>query len=105
MRENLIDPLYQRWRLQPITGKANRIASHSRIPNGEGAEVRYAMLYAFVCTCTYVQVVARDRWKGSQEGVFAPRQKKIRHSNAATREMQSVIHAWNSSPQRPTNHL
>lgn len=27
------------------------------------------------CKRTYMQVVAKDRWKGSQEGVFAPRQK------------------------------
>lgn len=40
-----------------------------------GGSSRCAKLYAFVRTRTYVQVVAKDRWKGSQEGVFAPRQK------------------------------
>jgi len=62
-RENLIDPLYQRWRLRPITGKANRIASHSPAPNGEGAEVRPR---DSVCVHTYDYVCASG-CKGSME--------------------------------------
>lgn len=70
---HLINPFYQRWRLQPITGKANRLSLSSTHWRRDGSSI-YNVVCAR-CKRTYMQVVAKDRWKGSREGVFAPRQK------------------------------
>lgn len=52
--ERLINPLYQRWRLQPITGKANRIASHSRVPTWRRGGSSICNVVRVRCKRTYM---------------------------------------------------
>lgn len=79
MRESLIDPLYQRWRLQTDNGKSK--SYRLSLSDGEGAEVRlrdccmrsYDMyIRTHICASKWLQ---RIDGKVAEMGVFAPWQK------------------------------